>query len=65
MTLLTNDGGKIQLLLAGDQIHTGITKTAGASPLGNRRIGFDTHFSAYGVDAVLLWNGYDNVNWPS
>ena len=21
--------------------------------------------SAYGVDAVLLWNGYDNVNWPS
>ena len=27
--------------------------------------GFDTHFSAYGVDAVLLWNGYDNVDWPS
>jgi len=61
----TNDGGKIQLLLAGDKIHKGITTTAGASPLGNRRIGFDTHFSAYGVDAVLLWNGYDNVNWPS
>ena len=61
----TNDGGKIQLLLAGDKIHKGITTTAGASPLSNRRIGFDTHFSAYGVDAMLLWNGYDNVNWPS
>eukprot|EP01046_Picozoa_sp_COSAG06_P029477 COSAG06_NODE_2734_length_6368_cov_44.250439_9_plen_133_part_00 len=54
-----------QTMLAGDKIHNGITTTAGASPLGNRRIGFDTHFSAYGVDAVLLWNGYDNVNWPS
>ena len=28
--------------------------------VASRRIGFDTHFSAYGVDAVLLWNGYKN-----
>ena len=31
----------------------------------SRALRIDTHFSAYGVDAVLLWNGCDNVNWPS
>ena len=55
----TNDGGYIQFTLTGDKVHGGITVTAGAEPLGTRAIGFDTHFSAYGVDAILLWSGYD------
>ena len=55
----TNDGGYIQFTLTGDKVHSGITVTAGAEPLGTRSIGFDTHFSAYGVDAVLLWSGYE------
>lgn len=59
----TDVGGHIQFALAGDKIHTGITKTtpATAGPLGTRAIGFDTHFSAYGVDALLLWSGYDTT----
>ena len=56
----TNDGGYIRFELTGDKLHAGITQQPGHGdgPLGTRCIGFDTHFSAYGVDAVLLWSGY-------
>lgn len=45
----------IVLTLTADRIHGGIIHGS----VVNRRIGFDTHFSAYGVDGLLLWNGYD------
>eukprot|EP01046_Picozoa_sp_COSAG06_P000237 COSAG06_NODE_6_length_38168_cov_131.592398_36_plen_450_part_00 len=56
---MTNLNGKVAFTLVGDKFHTGINPT---ETLIGRRIGFDTHFSAYGVDGLLLWSGYDDKN---
>lgn len=59
---IRNVGGKVAFTLTGDKIHGGLTPVLSQySPGQVRRIGFDTHFSAYGVDGLLLWSGYTNT----